>query len=106
MNQFTHNLYTILDKSANHFHIQLADASHPLFQAHFENNPILPAFSQLDILQELIKKEIVQIKKTKFKDVIKPLDIITFIIKEDASKLNAKIQKNEKTVSEMSLEVR
>lgn len=106
MNQFTHKLYTLLKRDGDNYRIQLADASHPLFQAHFKNNPILPAFLQLDIVQELLDVEIIEIKKTKFKDIIQPLDEITIIIKREDSKLKVIFQKENKTASEMSLETR
>ncbi|MEJ2498048.1 MAG: hypothetical protein P8Y46_01750 [Sulfurovaceae bacterium] len=85
MNQFTHKLYTLLERDGDNYRIQLADASHPLFQAHFKNNPILPA---------------------KFKDIIQPLDKITIVIKREDSKLKVIFQKENKTASEMSLETR
>lgn len=106
MNQFTYKLYTLISRDGDNCHIQLADASHPLFQAHFKNNPILPAFSQLDIVQELLGVEIIEIKKTKFKDIIQPLDKITIITKKEGSRLKVTFQKENKIVSEMSLETR
>ena len=72
----------------------------------FFKNKQLPAFSQLDIVQELLDVEIIEIKKTKFKEIIQPLDKITIITKKEDSKLKVIFQKENKTVSEMSLETR
>ncbi len=78
MNQFTHKLYTLLERDSDNCHIQLADASHPLFQAHFKNNPILPAFIIIDLIEELFCAKVIEIKKAKFLKPILPNDTIIY----------------------------
>ncbi len=78
MNQFTHKLYTLLERDGDNYRIQLADASHPLFQAHFPTMPILPAFIMIDLVQELYHVRVVEVKNAKFLKPILPNECITY----------------------------
>jgi len=72
------NLYTIVKKNDDIAEIKLTNASHPLFKAHFENNPLLPAFIHVDIIEVIFSFKITKIKKAKFIKFVKPLEILTY----------------------------
>ncbi len=78
MNQFTYKLYTLISRDGDNCHIQLADATHPLFQAHFPTMPILPAFITIDLIQELYHVRVIEVKNAKFLKPILPNENITY----------------------------
>jgi len=82
VNVLTDGLYKVIDRSDDIVKLQLSDASHPVFKAHFENNPLLPGFLQLDIIAEILDKEIEKIINTKFMKPIFPDMCITFMVSE------------------------
>ncbi|RLA70129.1 MAG: 3-hydroxyacyl-ACP dehydratase [Epsilonproteobacteria bacterium] len=81
-NALSYELYHIISQSDEKVEIELSDASHPVFKAHFENNPLLPGFLQLDIIAEILNKEIEKIVNTKFMKPILPEMRITFKLSE------------------------
>jgi len=84
--------------------VKLSDVSHPVFQAHFEGNPLLPAFLQIDIFAELVDKKIVEIQRCKFKQPIVPNDVIVYeIIKQVDTQYRVKILKNSEITSEIKI---
>jgi 3-hydroxyacyl-[acyl-carrier-protein] dehydratase len=97
-------LFEIINKNNNNlsFKIKLSDESHPIFKAHFPNNPILPGFIQIDISKHLFNLNIIKIKKAKFLSLVKPNDIID--IDSNIDKKKILISKNSKKVSEFIYE--
>ena len=89
-------LYTILEKDDEKLVIKLADLMHPIFQAHFPNNHILPAFCHLDILSEVFDEVILKLQRLKLSDKVYPNDIITYeiITKKNQKKINIFNQEN------------
>lgn len=85
--------------------IILAAETHPVFKAHFEGNPLLPAFLQIDILSDILALNVVEIVRSKFMEPIRPLDVIryTMVKDEERSQLKVKLFKGDKTVSEFTL---
>ncbi len=75
-------LYRIVNQSDTQIDIELSDASHPVFKAHFENSPLLPGFLQLDIIAEILNKEIDTISNAKFMKPILPKMQISYVISE------------------------
>ncbi len=75
------NLYTVIEKNQNNIKLKLADENHPVFKAHFPNNPILPGFLQIDIISHILNDQIVNIKYGKFIAHICPDDEIVYNIK-------------------------
>lgn len=57
---------------------RLIEARHPDFEGHFENFPLLPAVSQIELIKELLECWLqkplvcVGIKKAKFKAMLRP----------------------------------
>lgn len=80
MRQLTKNLYTSEQLNENEWEVVMADEQHPVFKAHFEGNPLLPAFLQIDIMGELLGKKLLTIDKSKFKLPILPNDTIVYKI--------------------------
>lgn len=62
----TDNLYTIDYKNDTKAIVTLSSEDHPVFKAHFPNNPILPGFVHLDILSDAFNLHLTAIKKAKF----------------------------------------
>jgi 3-hydroxyacyl-[acyl-carrier-protein] dehydratase len=73
---------TLLESGEGHYRVRLAGAEHPVFQAHFEGNPILPGFMQLDIIAALAGKRITEIKTAKFMTPLRPKDVFCYEIVE------------------------
>lgn len=99
-----HGLYTIVKHDVEQIILQLSSESHPVFQAHFPNYPILPGFALIDILAEILNDNVVSIIQSKFIAHIRPNDILTCNIKSDHKKRNIKIFKDEEKVSEITYE--
>jgi len=72
-------LYTIVEKNVNKGSVVLSDASHPIFEAHFPSNPILPGFVHLEIIEELFEIQITGIKKAKYSALVKPAQRLEYI---------------------------
>ena len=83
--------------------IQLADENHPVFQAHFPSNHLLPGFLHIDIASELLNKKVIKINKAKFLLPILPLDKILFIIEEKEESYKITTKKENKKCSEFTV---
>lgn len=97
-------LYTILNQELEQVTIKLATESHPVFQAHFPNNPILPGFALIDIIAEVLNDTVVNIQRSKFIAHLIPNDIILCTIKTDKNRRSIKMFKNRQKVSEILYE--
>jgi 3-hydroxyacyl-[acyl-carrier-protein] dehydratase len=104
MRLLSKDLYIAKAIEENVWEVVLADAGHPVFKAHFEGNPLLPAFLQIDIFAELIDKKIVKIERCKFKQPILPNDTIVYeVIKQLDTMYRVKILKNDEVTSEIKI---
>ena len=104
MKQLTQNLYSLKSLDKDRWEVELTDETHPVFKAHFEGNPLLPAFLQIDILSEILSKRLIEIERAKFKLPILPNDIVIYeIVKRIDNRYRVKITKNKKTTSEIKL---
>jgi len=74
--------------------------------AHFPQYPLLPGFTLIDILADVLNDEIVYIKYAKFIGHIFPKDILECHIKKSDTKRMIKVFKNNKKVSEISYEAK
>ena len=102
MQKLTKDFYTVKQLDELSWEVTFADATHPVFKAHFEGNPLVPAFLQIDIFGEIIKKELSKIERCKFKLPILPNDNVIYkIIKVVENKYKIKIYKDEQEVSEL-----
>jgi 3-hydroxymyristoyl/3-hydroxydecanoyl-(acyl carrier protein) dehydratase len=111
-------LFDIVANSEHSHTIKLASHTHPVFKAHFEGNPILPAFTQVDITAKLLEFDIIGIVKSKFMMPLLPEMLIDIIV-ESKDKVNGEARENSlgwkickakwlvdgKTASEMTLEI-
>ncbi len=100
------DLYTILKQEASEVTIKLTSDDHPIFQAHFPNNPILPGFALIDIMGEIFNDSIIYIAKSKFISHIVPNDILICRISTNNKKRNIKIFKDQEKMSEISYETK
>lgn len=98
--------YTLTCKEETRFCVRLSDASHPIFQAHFPQNPIVPGFVLLDMSAEILGIEIVKILKTKFLKNIAPKSVLWFEIKTNEKTLKIRVTQNEQKVAELTYEKR
>jgi len=98
-------LYRITAQENDVIDITLADETHPIFMAHFEGNPLLPAFLQIDILADILNLEVVEITRSKFMEPVRPKDTIRYTVVKDESRslLKVKLSKDDKQVSEFTL---
>jgi len=100
------NFYTLTCKDETRFCVRLSDASHPIFQAHFPTNPIVPGFVLVDMSAEILGIEIVKIKKTKFLKNIAPLSVLWFEYQTNEKTLKIRVSQNEQKVAELTYEKR
>jgi 3-hydroxyacyl-[acyl-carrier-protein] dehydratase len=84
----------------------LADETHPVFKAHFEGNPLLPAFLQVDMVAEIFGLQVIGISRSKFMEPLKPSDEVVIRLERRPQGIKVKLMKQERTCSEMSLDVR
>jgi len=100
------DFYTITLKNEAYFYVRLSDASHPIFQAHFPTNPIVPGFVLLDMSAEILGIEIMKITKTKFLKNIVPQSLLRFDVMTNNNVLKILVTENEKKVAELTYEKR
>ena len=104
MRQLTKNLYEVQKLNEQSWEVTLSDETHPVFKAHFEGNPLLPAFLQIDILSEILDKKLSSIDKSKFKQPILPNDVIVYkILKIVDKSYKVEIFKNEISTTEFKV---
>lgn len=87
-------LYSVLDQSEERVEIKLCDASHPVFKAHFEGMPLLPGFLQIDIVAEILGKEIDAITSAKFVQKVLPDERLVYTIAPAKSGVRVKLAKS------------
>ncbi len=96
-------LYTVTNHSKGYWDVHLASASHPVFQAHFEDNPLLPGFMQIEIAARLLKEPTLHIKKARFFMPVKPDETLTYTLDESGDIHRWRIERSGKKVAEFSL---
>ena len=98
------NLYTHKKLSEASWEVTMADETHPVFKAHFEGNPLLPAFLQIDIMSEILDKKLLSIDRSKFKLPILPNDVLIYkIIKIVDNSYKIEILKDEVSTTEFKV---
>lgn len=97
-------MYTFTCKDDKTFSVTLADENHPIFKAHFPNNPILPGFILLDISAQILHVEIVHVKKAKFLHSILPQSLLHFHVEEKDKTLKIIVKQNEQKVADLHYE--
>jgi 3-hydroxyacyl-[acyl-carrier-protein] dehydratase len=100
------DFYTLTCKEENRFCIELCDAKHPIFQAHFPNNPIVPGFILLELSAQVLGLEIVKITKAKFLKNSVPLSVLWFEYQTSEKTLKIRVIQNEQKVAELTYEKR
>ena len=104
MHLLNKDLYRAKPLDAQRWEVTLSDEIHPVFKAHFEGNPLLPAFLQIDIFGELLNKPIIKIERCKFKQPIRPNDTIIYdTIKHVDNMYRVNILKENTVVSEIKI---
>ena len=102
MQKLTKNFYALKKLDESTWEVTFVDGSHPVFKAHFENYPLVPAFLQIDIIGEILGRELTKIDRCKFKLPILPNDIVVYkIIKQVENQYKIKIFKKDEEVSEL-----
>jgi len=71
-------LYSVIRQSEEEVVVVLSDASHKIFKAHFEGMPLLPGFLQIDIIAEVLEKEILAITSAKFVQKLLPNETLVY----------------------------
>jgi len=101
---FIDNLFSVKSSGQDVYSVVLADCNHPVFLAHFESNPILPGFLHIDMLASIYNIEILEVRKAKYFEIIRPLEtllikklcvkneVVTFEISKDNGALASKIE--------------
>lgn len=104
MRLLSKNLYTHKQLSEDSWEVTMSDETHPVFKAHFEGNPLLPAFLQIDIMGELLNKKLLSIDRSKFKLPILPKDTIVYkIVKKVENNYKIEIFKNDVPATEFKV---
>ena len=102
MQKLTKDFYSSKKLDEQSWEVTFSDATHPVFKAHFEGNPLVPAFLQIDIFGEIVAKELRKIERCKFKLPILPNDSVIYkIVKVVENRYKIKIYKDEQEVSEL-----
>jgi 3-hydroxyacyl-[acyl-carrier-protein] dehydratase len=97
-------LYRIIKKGEEAVEIELSGASHPVFRAHFEGMPLLPGFLQIDIIAEILDKEIDEITSAKFVSKVLPEESLLYTIAPTKSGVRIKVSnRNEKLCGDFKL---
>ncbi len=91
-------LYSVVSQSEASVEILLADAMHPVFKAHFENMPLLPGFLQIDIVAEVLGKEIDEITSAKFVKKVLPKERLSYRIAATKNGVRIKLYKEAETL--------
>ena len=86
--------------------VVLADEAHPVFNAHFEGNPLLPAFLQVDMVAKIFGLQVKGISRSKFMEPLKPSDEVVIGLEIRNEGIKVKLMKQERICSEMRLDVR
>ena len=84
-------LYSVLSQDEDRVEIRLCDASHKIFKAHFEGMPLLPGFLQIDIIAEILSKEIDAITSAKFVQKVLPEEVLTYTVVPTKSGVRVKM---------------
>ena len=84
-------LYSVISQSDEYVEIKLTDASHPIFKAHFEGMPLLPGFLQIDMVAEILGKEIDAITSAKFVQKILPDERLVYTVAPTKSGVRVKL---------------
>ncbi len=84
-------LYRVISQNEEEVVVVLSDASHKIFKAHFEGMPLLPGFLQIDIIAEILEKEIVAITSAKFVQKLLPNETLTYKIVPTKSGVRVKL---------------
>jgi len=99
-NQFLDALFCVTSASENGFLIELASDTHPVFQAHFESNPILPGFLHIDLIASLFCIEVEVVKKAKYLEIVRPLEKLRItMIKKQESQMSFEITKESGSIA-------
>ena len=98
------NLYTIISSTPTTVMVKFTSEDHPIFKAHFPKYPILPGFLQIDVISNILDKQIKVINYAKFINHIYPNDTITYNIKNKDTYTLIKIFKDTKKISEVKYE--
>ena len=85
------DLYSIVSKSDERVEVTLSSAEHPVFKAHFEGMPLLPGFLQVDIIAEVLEKDIDAITSAKFVQKVLPQEHLTYTITPTKSGVRVKL---------------
>ena len=81
------DLYTVTYSDNENATIVLSDNNHPVFQAHFPSNPILPGFIHFEIVSDIFDLDIQTIKKAKFTKIISPSQTLKYEKKANKFKI-------------------
>lgn len=90
-NHLSAGLYRVIKKSDESVEIELSDADHPVFKAHFEGMPLLPGFLQIDIIAEILEKEIDEITSAKFVHKVLPKERVRYAVTPTKSGVRVKL---------------
>ncbi|AFL69513.1 3-hydroxyacyl-ACP dehydratase [Sulfurospirillum barnesii] len=98
------NLYTPITLEPHQLSVTLSDAHHPIFQAHFPNNPLLPGFVLLDMSAQLLHVKIKRIQKAKFLKPILPKTTLFFDVTCNEKKVKITVKNSNEKVAELIYE--
>lgn len=93
------------------------NSEHPIYKAHFPNNPVTPGVCLVQMVTELLQEmtnmhlTLVSVKKIRYKNVVKPSDVLWFDISKTSCdngfyKVIANINGADKNFVQMTLTYR
>ena len=106
MRQLSKELYKVKALENEQWEVTMAKETHPVFKAHFEGNPLLPAFLQIDIFAEIIDRQVIKIERCKFKAPILPKETVLYeVLKKVDKSYRVNIKKENIICSELKIEL-
>ena len=101
-------VYRLIEKrefdTKKEFILEFADASHPIFKAHFPNYPLLPGFMQIDIAAHLLSLTPLKLHYAKFSNPIFPNDKVVLKVEKKEQGLKVTTTKDGKKCGEFVFE--
>lgn len=91
----------MLSREERRLTLKLCDKEHPIFKAHFPENPILPGFVLLELSALAFGLAEQEISRAKFLHTVLPEETLVFLMEEKEASYKVIVTKGEAKVAEI-----